>query len=310
MDALDIRIVRTMGIQPYGRSPKTLEALRPSVIAKKLGVSTELVRDRVARMEKSGLIGGYDAYPNHRQLGVEVAWFYKQFDNEDTVDAALEKLEPAEGVGVCCAFVGGLMCVSLVYRAQAELERRLRLVHALAGGGDFRRLFDPELPNVDRALTALDWRILRSLRVGANRPVGEVAKELRVSSKTVKRHLDRMAREGSLFVIPEFDPSRAEGLIFFYLLLQVEGEPGSVLSAVHRAFDDHLVSTDTLTARELGTHLLLLAAKSMAQVESLRRKALAVRGVSQARPLMFRAANENFSWIDEAIEDRLRMLAR
>ena len=46
MDALDIRIVRTMGIQPYGRSPKTLEALRPSVIAKELGVSAERVRDR------------------------------------------------------------------------------------------------------------------------------------------------------------------------------------------------------------------------------------------------------------------------
>ena len=113
MDALDVRILPTMGIQPYGRQPRPLDTLRSARIAKALGASPERVRGRIAGMEGAGLIDGYDIYSDYHHLGLESTWYYYEFPDEDLVDGAMEKLEPLEGVAACCAFVGGLMCVNV-----------------------------------------------------------------------------------------------------------------------------------------------------------------------------------------------------
>ncbi len=50
----------------------------------------------------------------------------------------------------------------------------------------------------DRELSPLDLEIVASLADDARKPVAEVAAELRVSGKTVRRHLDRMRSEDLL----------------------------------------------------------------------------------------------------------------
>jgi len=44
MDALDIRIIRRMGIHPFGRNPKPLDTLKSANLARRLGVTQERVR--------------------------------------------------------------------------------------------------------------------------------------------------------------------------------------------------------------------------------------------------------------------------
>ena len=295
-----------MGTQAYGRSPKPIAALKSGAIAKALRLTPERVRDRIAGMEEAGLISGYGIVPNSRHLGVETSWYYYAFPDDDAVDRAMEKLEPVDGVAACCAFLGGLMCVGIYHRSPADLERKLRLLLALAGEGELRKFFDVEMPLVHRPLSRLDWLIVQALRPDAVQPPAEVARDLRVSAKTVKRRLDRMANEGSVFVVPWLDGSKAEGMFLFYLLVGTGEEAGpGTLNALRRAFDGSLVSVDLLAARELGTYSLLLAAKSMSDADALRRAARKVKGVSSSRPFLFRAASESDAWVDEAIAERV-----
>ena len=50
----------------------------------------------------------------------------------------------------------------------------------------------------NRTLSALDLRIIASLKDDARKPIADVAKAVGASAKTVKRHLDDMVSEGLL----------------------------------------------------------------------------------------------------------------
>jgi len=307
VDALDIRILRAMGIQPYGRAPRPLEGLRAPAIARSLKVSPERVRARIARMEASGLIAGYDFYPNYRHLGLEATWLYYTLDNEDDAEDVGEKLAPVEGIGACCWFLGGTMCVNVLYRSPADLERKLRLLQTLAGKGGLHKLYDVEMPEVHRPLSRLDWRILKALRGKVLRPLPEVAREVRASTKTVRRRLDRMGREGAFLPFPVLDLSQAEGAILFYLAVRfgASASPDPVGSLVH-AFEGALLATDRIASPDFGSIILMLAAKSTAEVATLRRRAAKMPGVAKATTLMFAGVEEDEAWIEEAIEERMK----
>jgi DNA-binding Lrp family transcriptional regulator len=313
MDALDVRIIRAMGIQTYGRDPKPLDVLRISRLARTLGVTKERVKDRVRKLEKAGIIAGYGLYPNLRHLGLESSWYYYRFKEDEEVDRAFAKLQPLDGVSACCSFFGGVMCVGVYYRNPVDLQKKLRIMVGLVGdgGGELNKLYDLDMPPVHRPLTHLDWRVVQALHENAMRPLKDVAKEIGVSEKTVKRRLDRMGREGSFFAIPEVDPSQAEGVVVFVLAVQFgpEAEPG-IVRAIERAYEGNLVSTDLTTSREFGTCAMLLYANSMAEVERLRKRGAAIPGVAKVRSYLIRDAGGDWSWMEEAIQERLASTMR
>jgi DNA-binding Lrp family transcriptional regulator len=308
MDGLDVRILRSLGVTRFfGHEPRPMGSLRASAIAKAVKVSPERAKHRIARLERDGIIAGYEIYPNFRHLGLEAACYYYDFGDDDLADQALEQVKPLEGTFGAYAFTEGVLCAALAYRSPADLERKLRLLVALAGQGELRKFYDVAMPRVGRPLSHLDWRIVRALRGDPLRPLPVVAKELKVSARTVKRRVDRMGQEGSFFVVPRFDPSRVEGLLLFYLIafFHPDAEPG-VSKALTKAFDAHLVTSDVPDDLALGSFVMLLAAHSMAEVQDLRRKAAKVKGVAKVRPYFFRSMVEKFDWIDEAIEERIK----
>ncbi|HEX9708782.1 MAG TPA: hypothetical protein VGB42_02260 [Candidatus Thermoplasmatota archaeon] len=307
MDALDIRILGAMGIQPYGRAPRPLDQMRAPSIARALKVSPERIRARIAKMESSGLIQGYDLYPNYRHLGLEATWFYYALEDEDEADDAGARLAPVEGIGACCWFLGGTMCVLVLYRSPPDLVRKLKLLRALAGKGGLHKLYDVELPHVHRPLTRTDWKVVQALRGNALRPLPEVARAAGASTKTVRRHVDRMGREGAFIPFPLLDLSKAPGAILFYLTIRFGPDaPADPARAVAHAFEGSLLATDRISSPDFGSLLLVLAASSTSEVSALRRRASKLPGVAKATPLMFAGAQEDEAWIDEAVAERLK----
>lgn len=305
VDGLDIRILRAMGIQPYGRTPRPLDHLRAPHIARALKVSPERVRSRISKMEESKLLLGYELYPNYRHLGLEATWYYYSLEDEDEAEEAGVRLTAAEGIGACCWFMGGTMCVNVVYRSPADLERKLKLLRVVAGKGGLHKLYDVEMPHIHRPLTRTDWRVMQALRGNALRPLPEVARVMGSSTKTVRRHVTRMGREGSFLPFPLFDLSQAEGAILFFLTVRFgQDAPPDPEAAMARAFEGSLLATDRIASPDFGSLILMLAASSTAEVNALRKRANKLPGVAKAAPLMFAGVQEDDSWIDEAIAER------
>ena len=307
MDPLDVKIIRTMGLRPYGQRPQDVEHLKPSYIARRLGVEPETVKARLARMEEGGFIRFYQVYPNFRHLGIEASAYLFRVPDDDRKADAIRRVEPVEGLLEIHNFLGPEMCVDLSYRTPFDLSKKLRLLADMTGDAAPDRFYDRHMPATERQLSVLDWRIIKSLRYRARRPLAEVAAEIGVSTKTVRRHFERMAREGSLFIVPAVDPGKATGIVLYELLFYASpgadtSTPGRILAGCEDRYIYHYVPA----SQALGNFDVLLYAESTGEIEEMRRRGREVPGVAKVLPLVFRGWNEYTDWIDAAIDERLR----
>lgn len=195
--------------------------------------------------------------------------------------------------------------MTFAHRTDADLARKLELIRALSGGAEVARFYDVEYPSTPRPLQRIDWRIIQSLQGGALRPKLEVARELRVSVRTVKRRFDRMAADGSVYVVPTIDPAKVPGLLLFEFVFEFrEGATPGTIPGIQRALQDRLVCVDGGFGTVGPCFGAGLYANKIGEVEELRRRAAAIPGVKRVRALLLARSVERFGWIDEMIAER------
>ncbi len=302
MDALDIRILRTMAVRPYGVEPKNPDVLRASVLARALDVTVDTVRARLKRMENSGVLAGYEVFPNLRHLDRTASAFLFSVPADRDKDAALEAARGVPGFLEARDFLGRGICIDFAHRDLDDLRTVLASYVEATGDPRARRFYDRDMPQVKRALTPLDWRILQALRGRATRPLGDVAEDVGVSLRTVKRRYDQMSREGSAFVVPRLDPSRASGIILFELVFRLRGEATrQTLHDIREAFADHLLFGYVPSAGQPWNFSIFLHAQSPSEVDRLRQRGAALPGAEAVEPWLFRRYIEDSRWIDDAI---------
>lgn len=307
MDALDIAILRTMGVDPYARPPQGPDALKPGAIAKAIGVTPETVRERVQRMEASGLIAGYQAYPNLRHLGLEAGSYLFDLGDEHRRTRVVPALAPVDGILAVHSFMGPEVCVDLSFATPAERSRRLQVLSQLTGDANPTGFVDLVQPAVRRPLTNLDWRIVRALRGRARRSLVEVAEEVGVGYRTVKRHHDRLCGEGSLYLVPMLDPGKEAGLIPFWLLFFLRPDaPRDTPAMARERFGERQLQGMVPTHPRMGNFGFLLVAETPAQVEQFRRDAAAFPGVERASAMVPVDLRDCSGGIDDLIDARIR----
>ncbi len=307
MDSLDVKIIRTMGLRPYGSAPQVLDHLKPSYIGSQLGVEPETVKARLARMEEAGFIRFYQVYPNFQHLGLQASAYVFHVPDEDRKAEAIRRIEPVDGLIEVHNFLGAELCVDLSYRSPAELSKKLRLLSDFTGDPEPKLLYNRQMPEVDRPLDRFDWRILKALRYHARRSLSEVADETNTSVRTVRRRFERMAREGSLFIVPAVDAAKAAGIVLYELLFYTS--PGAERSAMNRileAYADRCMYYYVPSTDVLGNFDVLLYAESTSEIEAQRLRGREVPGVAKVASLVFRGWNEYTDWIDSAIGERAR----
>ena len=307
MDALDLKIVRTMGIRPYGGRPQDPEVLKPSYIAKPIGVEPETVKARLARMEESGFIRFYQLYPNFNHLGIEASAYLFNIADDDQKVRAIEKAELIDGLVEIHNFIGSEMCIDVSYQTTRDLGKKLHLLREFTGDVSPICFYERHMPPVDRKLTPLDWRILKSLRYKAKHPIAEIAEEIGVSAKTVRRHYTRMAQEGSFFLTPALDPGKAQGVILYELLFYTtpDSDP-SIVQRIRDMYDERYIYHYVPASAALGNFDLVLFAESTGEIEEMRQKGRNIPGVAKVKSLVFRSWAEYTDWIDAAIEERIK----
>lgn len=303
VDALDLEILRHLGVKPFVGRPRRTEGLKPSAVARALGRNPQLVKDRIARMESQGIIAAYRLFPNVRHCGLALASFHL-LGHTIARRHDLARLSDVDGLVGVLWFYGGDVCVDISYAGSAELARRLQLVAHVAGAESGPLpLYDRPLPEVARPLSALDWRIIRALWQNARRPLPEVAREVGVTVKTVRARLQAMRREGSVDEHVELNYERISGLIPFNLAAWLrpgaEGARSEVLKLFH---DRYLIHFPPPREQGPPTLMLQLFARAPAEIEALLQQASEVEGVVKVASLMPTGGYYTDRWLAELVD--------
>ena len=201
-DTLDLRIMKEIG------TPQSMQwNIRESYasIAKRIGVDEETVRKRIKRQEKLGAIQGWRAVIHPNLVGCVDAYVDLEVSNVDRKEEILSQLKLIDGVIVITSFEGKGLFVMFYTEPGEALTRKVQLICSICETRDFTTL-NSYLPPCDLKLSTTDWKIIWAIRDEPRKNLSEVAKEARVTTRTVNRRLTLLTERRAFFLmgLPNF----------------------------------------------------------------------------------------------------------
>jgi DNA-binding Lrp family transcriptional regulator len=303
MDELDFKIFKSIEFRPFGLSSGDLSRLNPWVIAKKVGADGSTVKLRLERMKKSGFIHYFQIYPNFRLLGMQGVAY--EFNLHDVVEKkeAIDRCALVDGVTEIHNFIGPSICIDFTYTDKNDERRRLELFRTLTRCEAPERFYERIMPPVDIVLSNTDWRIIKALRYQAFKPLSAVAKELRLSAKTVRRRFDRMARNNAIIIVPLVNPADIPNTITHVMLLYPSPERRE--EVLQRALEEFGGTCFLARTSPPGNAMLCLAARTLAETEENLLKARGIDGMKDVKLLILKEIREYTQWVDSAIDRKI-----
>ncbi len=247
MDTLDLAILKLLisdGRASYNS------------IASRIGISTSSVISRVNNMIREGVIDRFLARVNLEQLGYRVIYIIVKHDgNEDELVRRLGSIGYIFMVVTC---IGDYSIVALAVDPRLSNSNYTKLLEHIR---QYRIIYISSALEASKRLTYNDLRIIKVLARNARAKVKDIAKETRVSIKTVERRISKMVNERIISFTAIINPTVIKGFINFIMIIKVSAPTrvedvlgnNLLMPVIHAASDMlvavlHAYSTDELDA--------------------------------------------------------------
>ena len=187
-------------------------------LASKLDISVNAVNKRIREMSKAGIIRAFTARLSVTAVNALTVWVFGRSDAPSgDLHEKLHKNDSTYWVGLGS---GNFVYVGAYLRDVSGLEQYVSFVREEAQFADPTVGLFPESTSHARVrnLYPLDYQIIYALHRDSRRPLSEVAEELHVSAKTVRRRLARMLEEGLVELSTEWYPDASNDIITMFHL--------------------------------------------------------------------------------------------
>ncbi len=298
MDDLEIRIMKELA------SPRSFRwDIRESYasIADRLGVDEETVRRRVSKARESGFLKGWKLLLNPHLIGLESTGVQLDVDDEDRKAEVISSVKEVDGVVIMIDFHGRALRVILYYENENDLEKKVREVRRICGSGDRLIQWRGGFPVSDMKMKRTDWEIIRAFRLDPRRSPSDVADELRISPRTVKRRLTLLTENNSIFMLPELDYDRSVGVACDYLITCPDERKKSIVDRQLREKLDRVVFSLTDVQ---GFSMFATICLNLSEAEEIHRWIKGLDGVRDVRVDIMRENILVDKWLDEEVEKR------
>lgn len=246
MDRLDVRIYREFF---HGKTGPPLESdIRRSYgsVARRLNIDEVTIRKRINALQQSGFLNGWRLVVNPSLLGVRWAQIWLDARSiTDKNDLIKKKLSSMDRVLTMSDYFGSELTIITMYENDLVRKKQLELI-AKMSNSDSLICTNIPFPECEFQLKQTDWKIIKAIQESPRQSYPEVSRKVGVSSKTVRRRLQRMIDENVLFLIPSLNPRGLDGAILTDLVVfysNIESKP-KVDNGIVTKFDEFLIRAE------------------------------------------------------------------
>jgi DNA-binding Lrp family transcriptional regulator len=270
-------------------------------IAAKLGVDEETVRNRVKRLRDSGFLLGYRLVPNPDLLGRTFASLRIEFKDRESKQAAIPLLFKVEGV----MNIGSTYDKSVLVTLFADQDQDFsKLLTALGVEAEISPVPGLGLRTTNFRMTGLDWEIVSLLLRDAERKLDEIAKQLKVSTRTVKRRLNMMMKENAIFTMPMVDLRKTEGISYQLRVVSERDKKAEVEESVVAKIGDVVFrASDSENGSVFG-----FTGANVAEGSDILEWVQQQPAVKSASMTIAERVVQVFDWIETEVERQLRAI--
>jgi len=298
-DDLDIRIIRALA------SPHSFQwDVRISLahVAKGLAIDEETVRNRLRRMNEAGFLQGWQLVLNPSMLGREAAMVELGVSDPESKPNAISRLRLLEGVTLIDDFYGSKLAVQTLYKNAGTLERQVQLIASLCGWPT-PVWWKLGFPPCTLTPTRTDWRIIQALQKNARGRLSDVSRNLRISTRTVKRHLEHLVEGNAFYLDPVLDLGKVGGVrCRLWVVCEAskkEAIDQMILSGLRRIISTHTAPQEY--------SLFVVHCANASEVQEISEWVGKLEGVKEVRSNIDVEHIHVQEWLDGEIERRLSM---
>ncbi|TLZ70051.1 MAG: Lrp/AsnC family transcriptional regulator [Methanobacteriota archaeon] len=286
MDAKDFRLL--VALDEDAR--QSLQAL-----GRRVGLTAPAVRERLHRLEERGILQGYWVSIDPAIFGRANLLLY--FGGEWSREDAAKTLDAPEVAWVAWKVDGGIT----VQLWPGDVERAVGALSRFLGR-------EPSWRGVSRSewtgtLSGLDWRVLDALIDAPRGSVDRLAAAVRLSPKTVRKHLEGLTREKAIYIVPRLGFLGDAGDLVYNLL--VSGTVG--LPEVIRAIGDAVLVHETA---EPPRKYLFCRAKSLGDMRERMTALDRLPGVSSVEVTLNREMLLGTPYVHRLVRERIAAVNR
>jgi len=284
-------------------------------IAKQVGADEETVRNRVKGYHRSGFIKDWRTIVNPTLVHAAEVVLWLDVNPPTSKDDVVEKIRLMPGVILIGHFYGTLLGVVLRYHDEFVVSRQIELIRRVAEV-DTAVVAKVPFPQCAMSLGKTDWGILRAIQREPRKPCAAIATELGLSSRTVKRRMQRMIDEAAIFGLPSLNPRAAEGAVMATMLVTYTAETKKeVDETIGTHLESHLWHTFHMLPYRTGDPWVCgfnLILPDVGEAEEVLRWAKRLPGIHGVRIDLFHGMETLYGPLDEEIESGMapRPLAR
>jgi DNA-binding Lrp family transcriptional regulator len=217
MDELDVKIIRSL-ISERAVSPSSASVkLSLRGIAAHLGADDMTVRYRYNKLQESGVMSIWSLLVNPAFFGYKVTELMVDAQPEAGKPSMIRKLKLINEITGLVNFYGKAIGIYVIYNGEESRSRTIELISRITNAEYIIQSRMPMPPSLTKDLTATDAAIIRALAKDARKSTLLVAKELRLSTKTVRKRVDRLRRENTILPLPILNIASIPGIIPAYL---------------------------------------------------------------------------------------------
>lgn len=208
IDTKDLEIVKIMN--ENSRIPL-------SSIAKKLKISLNAVKNRIIAMEEEGVIRGYTCDLAYGILGEESALAKVTINKEvESIKTVTDVLGSHELVFLVGVGIGNQIVVVFTYRSSSDvvqLENYIKDITFVQNVEIFLLLSPPR--HTPPQIAPVDYMLISILRQNGRMSLQELAEKTQISTRTLKKRIDKLIQEGIIIFPLILSPGSSEELINF-----------------------------------------------------------------------------------------------
>jgi len=186
-------------------------------IASRLGADDMTVANRFRRLQEGGCMSRWQLMVNPSFFGYRILDVVVRAQPESAKVDMIRKIRLIHGVFAIQNFQGNALKVLMLYDTEESRSRVVELISRIANAQKVTtsRMGLPR--SETRRLTETDVTIIKALSGDARKSSVAVARELGLSSRTVRNRVKRLRRENTLFALPNLNLDGIPGSIPIYL---------------------------------------------------------------------------------------------
>ena len=273
VDKIDVKIIKEF-LTDFIMPPRNAHIRRSfRSLAKSVQIDQHAIRNRIRKLQEQGVIKRWYIAVNPAIFGLKTATLQIFLQSNSDKDEIMQRIFSSfPNIGFLCNHLEPNMLVILYYRNAKDLDHDIDNLIKITKATRLNKM--PKLfTEYGAKLTESDWKIISSLQEDPWKPYQAISRELKISSKTVKRRVEALEKGAAVYLLADVNMRAVEGIIPADLIIFYENRSNINNASVKdktrlqitEYLGDQLVFFDPNFAPNIDHYALILSSISKSQ---------------------------------------------